>query len=103
MLTKKDAIIIISNFISDCKKINIIFSKVVLFGSLANDKASEGSDIDLALVSYQFTVDRFENALLIAPVTIKYLDIDAQTFPVDYFNNGDPFIHEILRTDIEIN
>jgi uncharacterized protein len=103
MLTRNDAIKIINNFINDCRNINIIFEKVIFFGSLSHDSASEDSDIDLALVSENFTGDRFHNNILIAPVLIKYLDIDAHTFPSYYFKNGDPFINEILRTGIVIN
>jgi hypothetical protein len=40
---------------------------------------------------------------MIAPITKNYLDIDAQTFPTEYFYKGDPFIQEILRTGIDIN
>lgn len=103
MSVKDDIMKIIRNFIEDCRKINIDFEKIILFGSYAKNNANNESDIDLALVSKSFTEDSFENALLIAPVTVKYLKIDAQTFPVSYFQKGDPFIQEILKTGIVIN
>jgi len=57
----------------------------------------------LALVSKQFSYDKFENALMLAPITRKFLDIDAQTFPTEYFYRGDPIIEEILSTGIDFN
>jgi predicted nucleotidyltransferase len=103
MLTRQNAIDITKEFIDECRKINLVFDRVILFGSLAKDINNDNTDIDLALVSSQFTSDRFENALMIAPITKNYLDIDAQTFPTEYFYKGDPFIQEILRTGIDIN
>lgn len=102
MFTRNDAIEISKKFISECRNINLIFDRVILFGSFAKDTNNIDADIDLALVSRQFTNDRFENALLIAPISKNYLDIDAMTFPTDYFYKGDPFIEEILRTGIDI-
>ncbi|MDQ1267234.1 MAG: transf 2 protein [Bacteroidota bacterium] len=81
----------------------MFFDHAILFGSLAKNSNNIDSDIDLALVSSQFTNDRFENALMIAPVTKNFLNIDAQTFPTAYFLKGDPFIEEIIATGIEIN
>ncbi|MBM2814969.1 MAG: nucleotidyltransferase protein [Ignavibacteria bacterium] len=103
VFTKDDAIEITKEFIKQCQKINVVFDRVILFGSLAKDSNNTGADIDLALVSKQFTYDRFDNALMIAPITKNFLDIDAQTFPTDYFYKGDPFIDEILKTGIDIN
>jgi len=102
MLTKNDAIKIAGEFVNQCRKINLVFDRVILFGSLAKDTNNINSDIDLALVSKQFTGDRFENALMIAPITKNFLEIDAQTFPTDYFERGDPFIAEILGNGIDI-
>jgi uncharacterized protein len=102
VFTKNDAIELTREFIRQCQKINIAFDRVILFGSFAKDSNNIDSDIDIALVSRQFTYDRFENALMIAPITKNFLDIDVQTFPTDYFNTGDPFIEEILGTGIDI-
>ena len=59
--------------------------------------------IFVALVSDIFSYNQFENAKLIAPINLKYLDIDLKTFPTDYFEEGDPFIYEINRTGIPID
>ncbi len=102
MFTKHAAIEIIKKFVRDCNKANIQFDKVILFGSVVGESTNDDSDIDVALVSREFTHDRFENAIKLAPISLKYNDIDAQTFPSDYFEQGDPFIEEILRSGIEI-
>jgi predicted nucleotidyltransferase len=103
LFTKNDIIDLIKNFVTDCNSYDLKFDKVILFGSYAKNNQSEDSDIDLALISNQFSEDSFENALKIAPILLKYLNIDAVTFPSNYFENGDPFINEIKRTGLLIN
>ena len=102
MFTKQDAISKATEFIESCKSSNIIFETAILFGSAANNKANEMSDIDLLLVSEQFGIDQWENAKIIAPINKHYSMIDAHTFSHSYFLNGDPFINEIKRTGIRI-
>lgn len=102
MLTKESAISTINEFISACNQKNITFNKVILFGSVANGKSTENSDIDLALVSEQFSGNPFSDWHLLSPINIKFSEIEPHPFTLQYFEESDPFIEEIKRTGIEI-
>ena len=85
---------------------NIFFSKVILFGSVAANNAHDNSDIDVALISEQFTDNPITNWRLLSPVKIisrKFTDIEPHPFTKKEFEEGDPFIDEIKRTGIEVN
>ncbi len=79
--------------------------KVILFGSYAHNLQNDSSDIDVALVSDEFTGFGFEDRKLFSKINIKkeYIDIETKTYPTEYFEKGDPFIEEIMKTGIEIN
>jgi predicted nucleotidyltransferase len=102
MSAQEIAIAEIKNFVEQCSQRNIYFQQVMLFGSMASNRANADSDIDVLLVSDQFTEDRWENAKLIARVQKHFSTLDVHTFPTFYFQKGDPFINEIKRTGILI-
>lgn len=105
MLNKRTAKRIIKDFIAACKEKNIIFYKVIFFGSVASGKNHDSSDIDLAIVSDQFTTNFITNNRLLSPIIVsnrEFYAIETHTFPTAYFEQGDPFIEEIKKTGIEI-
>jgi uncharacterized protein len=102
MFTRETAINTIYRFISACKQKNITFKKVILFGSAANGNSNENSDIDVALVSDQFSGNPFSDWHLLSPINIKFSEIEPHPFSSQYFEESDPFIEEIKRTGIEI-
>ncbi len=102
MLTRTIAIKTVESFIESCKENNIIFEKVILFGSTAQDNANENSDIDVLLVSDQFGSSKWTNLGLIARVNKKYRLIEPHLYPTSSYLSGDPFITEIKRTGVEI-
>jgi predicted nucleotidyltransferase len=105
MLNRKTATTIIKHFIIACGKNNIIFNKVILFGSIVTGKNHEYSDIDIAIVSDQFTENSVADWNLLSPVIISnrnFSAIETHTFPTNYFEKSDPLIEEIKRTGIEI-
>lgn len=105
MLTKRVAIKILKDFIVACSEKNITFSKVILFGSVAGNKANEDSDIDVAFVSDLFNGMPVRDSRILSSVKIsdrKFIDIEPHTFNTKYFKKGDPFIDEIKKTGIEI-
>ncbi|MCX6154523.1 MAG: nucleotidyltransferase domain-containing protein [Candidatus Kapabacteria bacterium] len=93
---------IIDDFIEECKIRNIFFSKVILFGSYAKGHSNEDSDIDLALVSDQFSGNPFADWHKLSPINIKFSLIESHPFSSKYFEESDPFIEEIKRTGIRI-
>ncbi|NJK85837.1 MAG: nucleotidyltransferase domain-containing protein [Bacteroidales bacterium] len=102
MVTRESAINIARLFINDCKLSGLSFHKVFLFGSAAKNTAHEWSDIDLLLISDQFTDNVFENLKLYAKINIKYPSIETHPYPTKYYFEGDDFIKEISKESIEI-
>ncbi len=102
MFTKKDLMKYISDYIAECNRLGVHFKKVILFGSYARNTPHEWSDIDLALVSDDFTGSRWDDRGKISPADIKFVDIEPHIFNSTYFEEGDPFIEEIIKTGKEI-
>lgn len=102
MFTKQTLMKYISDYICECNKLGVHFKRVILFGSYSRNTANEWSDIDLALVSDDFTGSRWDDRGKISAANIKYLDIEPHIFSSSYFEQGDPFIEEIIRTGTEI-
>lgn len=84
-------------------KNQIKIDKAYLFGSYAKDCATTESDIDVALVSNDFSGDRFADRRRVVPMR---REIDRRLEPVPYrpenFKENDPLMAEILRNGIEI-
>ena len=102
MLTKENAIKEAKAFVEACKNKGIAIEKAILFGSVAKGRQHEYSDIDLALVSNQFSKNFISNTKMTTPVNIKFPAIEVHHFNNDYFKQGDPFINEINATGLVI-
>jgi predicted nucleotidyltransferase len=103
MLTREIAIKQATNFVLDCLKFGINIEKAILFGSVAKNEQRETSDIDIAIISKEFTKNFVYNSRLTSKVNIKYPLIEVHHFNSDYFKNGDPFVDEITMTGFELN
>jgi predicted nucleotidyltransferase len=83
---------------------NIYIEKAYLFGSYASGFDHEWSDIDIALVSTDFSEDRYKERLRILKIINK---IDNRIEPAPYnpeqFNETDPLVWEIKKNGIEVN
>lgn len=102
MVTRESAINTARLFINDCESNGLTFHKVLLFGSAAKNKTHQWSDIDLLLVSDQFSDNVFENLKLYSKVNIKYPVIETHPYPTKYYYEGDDFIKEIIKDSIEV-
>lgn len=102
MVTRESAINTARLFINECQSNGLTFHKVFLFGSAAKNTTHEWSDIDLLLISDQFSDNVFENLKLYAKINIKYPVIETHPYPTKYFYEGDEFIKEISNESIEI-
>jgi predicted nucleotidyltransferase len=98
MYSRKTAIERASNFIKECLESKIPLEKVILFGSYAKKKQQEFSDIDLALVSRQFTKNFLENNRMTSRINIRYPEIEVHHFRNEDFEKGNPFVDEIIKT-----
>jgi predicted nucleotidyltransferase len=104
MLDRNAAIDIVRNYASDIESHGVDLQTVILYGSFAKGTQHEWSDIDVALVADEFTGWYLDDKKLFPYVGIKkpYIRIEAQTYPTEYFKQGDPFINEIIKTGIKI-
>jgi predicted nucleotidyltransferase len=102
MVTRESAINTAKSFVNDCQLSGLMFHKVLLFGSAVKNATHEWSDIDLLLISDQFSDNLFENLKLYSKINIKYPVIETHPYPTKYYYEGDDFIKEISKTSIEI-
>lgn len=103
MVTRETAINTAKSFIKDCKVQGLTFHKVFIFGSVAKGNMHEWSDIDLLLVSDQFSENIFENLKLYSKINVKYPLIETHPYPTDYYKNGDSFIEQVAKEGIELD
>ncbi|MFQ5674415.1 MAG: nucleotidyltransferase domain-containing protein [bacterium] len=76
---------------------------VYLFGSTANGSSHEWSDIDLAIVSPDFTGDSFEDTRQLFPSILQVdTSIEVHTFRPSDFDPTNPFVKEIMTTGIRV-
>lgn len=83
---------------------NISIKKAYLFGSYASGSEHEWSDIDIALVSADFSEDRFKERLRIMKM-INSIDnrIEPAPYNPEQFTETDPLVWEIKNHGIEIS
>lgn len=94
---------IIDKYIRALEKERIHVQRAVLFGSHADGKADEWSDIDIALVSDAFEGDRFDDRSRIRRITLSVSsDLSPLPFRPEDFVPEDPFVKEILEKGVTI-
>ena len=75
-----------------------------MFGYYAKNQYNKYSDIDIALISPNFTGNPFyDNEKIRDAKFAASYNIEAHTFTVDEFNINNPFVREIIKTGISIN
>jgi len=100
MVVKPDsAVTIARKYIRELEKNGYKITEAFLFGSYARGTAHEWSDIDIALVSPDFTGDRFKDSLKIIPFR---RDIDIRIEPMPFrpkdFRDDPVMAEEIKQT-----
>lgn len=94
---------IIDRYLFELKKSHISINQVYLFGSYAKGYFNEFSDIDIAVVSDQFTGNRIVDRDMIRQISlnVSYL-FEIIPFKTNEFIKANPFANEILKTGIRI-
>ncbi len=93
----------IKHFAKELENEDLNVRQVFLYGSYATNQETAWSDIDLAVVSDDFTgnrmidYDRFVNAILKVDRCIEPIP-----YKTEYFTEDNPFVKEILNTGIRI-
>lgn len=104
-MAKSEAVKIIRRFVSALRREGFAVEKVVLYGSYAANRARPDSDIDVAIVSGDFGVDKVEEGMSLFRIAGK---IDSRLEPVPIsrqaFENDlwVPLIHEIRVNGINL-
>ena len=104
MAAQPDSIIdIVKKYIAELEKHHIPVREAILYGSYANGRVREESDIDVALISEAFTGDRFEDRRRSVPLRRKIDNrIEPMPFTPAAFSDGGNLIDEIKKTGIKI-
>lgn len=103
MFTQESAIKYALKYIAAAKKLDIKIERAILFGSYSTGLQQEQSDIDLAIVSKDFTDNPLDNWKRIGPATIKFNLIEPHLFTWKDYKRKNSFIHEeIIKNGIEI-
>ena len=77
--------------------------KIILFGSYAMEKATENSDIDIAVVLREIKEDRFTARLKLMKFCRNFeAVIEPHPFVSNGFNAENPFAFEIMNNGIEV-
>lgn len=90
-------------FLDKIREQGIKIDLAYLFGSYAKGTENRWSDIDIAIVSRDFTDDRFQERVRL---TLMSYDIDSRIEPVPFrpenFIDEDPLAYEIKRTGLPL-
>jgi len=93
---------IIRRFISLLQKERRV-SKIFLYGSYAKGIAGKWSDIDLAVISPDFSDDLFEERIRLMELGLRIDDrIEPSPFRPKDFDMNNPLVNEIHKSGIEI-
>mgnify|MGYP002396739946 CR=1 FL=1 len=79
-------------------------SGAYIYGSYAKDRASMWSDIDVAIISPDFSHDLFEERVALMKLALRFDDrIEPRPFRPEDFYPDNPLVHEIRTSGIEIS
>jgi len=94
---------IIEKYITALEEKHIHVQRAILFGSHAQGRANEWSDIDIALVSDAFGGDRFDDRNKIRRITLSVSsDLSPLPFRPEDFIPENPFVKEILQKGVTV-
>ncbi|MCD4790910.1 MAG: nucleotidyltransferase domain-containing protein [Bacteroidales bacterium] len=101
-MDKKTINKIIQAYIQELVKNNFKLDKVYLFGSYVKEKATDNSDIDLAIVMKQMS-NKFQVQLELMKLRRK-IDLRIEPHPIktEEFNFTNPFAKEVIEYGKEI-
>jgi len=102
-IDKKKVYQIIHQYLEVLRENNLNYAKVYLYGSYAQGNYKKDSDIDLAIVSDDFSGDVIEDQFLLMKLRRKVdLRIEPHPFLIEEFSTDDPFVKTIIETGEEI-
>ena len=98
-MDKKSVIEILDRFHHEMKARGIIVQKLILYGSYADGTNHEGSDIDIVVISDDFTGKDYWERIEILTDVIYEIDapIEAVAMTREEWDNGELFITDFAR------
>ncbi len=97
-MAEREIIDIINRYVLALRESNILFEKVILFGSNVTDNPGKWSDIDIAVVSPVFGNDHQSERLILAKLAY-YIDPRLEVHPIGLYEfeneTWKTIIHEI--------
>jgi len=92
---------LVKDFIKAIKEKNIKIEAVFLFGSYAQNKADNNSDIDIAVISPDFGKDFFDECVFLKEISEKIdFDISPRAYSLEEYQKtkkGDFLYQEIIQ------
>ncbi len=93
---------VINSFLKEIQK-KYRIDDAYLYGSFAKGTSHRWSDIDIAIVSPDFSDDLFEERLLLMRLASTIDDrIEPRPFKKELFNRNDPLVDEIQKNGIRL-
>ena len=100
-MAKKHVKKIVQDFIQAVKERDIKIEAVFLFGSYAQNKANNDSDIDVAVISPDFGKDFFDESALLKKISLKIdFDMSPRAYSSEEYKKakeGDFLYQEIIK------
>jgi len=94
---------LIHQYLRILKENNLNYTKVFLYGSYAQGNYKKDSDIDLAIVSDDFSGDVIDDQLLLMKLRRQVdLRIEPHPFLIEEFSTDDPYVKTIIESGEEI-
>ncbi|MGQ9569597.1 MAG: nucleotidyltransferase domain-containing protein [Thermodesulfovibrionales bacterium] len=82
---------------------NINVERAILFGSHVRGIGRKWSDIDIAIVSPDFSGIRFSDSKMMVPLVLRSdTRIEVHPFRAEDFTEEDAFVKEIIKTGLEL-
>lgn len=102
MAGKNDAVKkIIKHFLDEVRK-NYNIDGAYLYGSYAKGTSNKWSDIDIAIISPDFSDDLFAERLTLMQLAASIDDrIEPKPFKTEFFDRNDPLVDEIQKNGIQ--
>jgi len=100
----KDSIIEIAKiYLQEVEKSGIRIGKAYLYGSYSRGENRKESDIDIAIISSDFTGDRFQDALRLKKLRWN-IDLRIEPMPIksEDFTEDNPLVNEIIKNGITL-
>ena len=93
----------VQSFLEKLRLTGFHISKAYIFGSYANGKEDQWSDIDVAIISPQISNDRFEERIRLTELAVSVDDrLEPLPFNLSSFSDDDPFVRQIKNEGLSI-